>query len=252
MTAYIGFDRRIEIDWLDETAAHMLRTADPTAVRTHLLTYLEHDIQGTKARENTALVLSRIWVRPRQAAHLRNEALTLLPTILPAERLWLHWGLTLLAFPFFRDIAAIVGRLLRIQGQCSVGQVTDRMIASWGERTTLVRATQRVLRSCAAWGTLSETTARGTYLATATQQTTTTTTLRDWFLEAILRAHETDGVLADELTRLPEIYPFAPHIPAYELMRLSRFEVQQQGSGTMFVYPAYRYHTPAHSQAMGG
>lgn len=251
MAAYIGFDRRIELDWLDETAGQMMRQVEPTAVRDYLLTYLAKDIRGVEAREKTALVLSRIWVRPRQATHLRDEALTFLPTILPSERLWLHWGLTLLAFPFFRDIAAISGRLLRIQGQFSMGQVIDRMVAIWGERTTLVRATQRVLRSCVAWGTLMEGTPRGTYLATATLQTSTPI-LRDWFLEAALRAHETDGVLTEELTRLPEIHPFAPHIQNYELMRLDRFEVQQQGSGALFVYPMYLYHERAVSQEEKG
>lgn len=251
MAAYIGFDRRIELDWLDETAGQMLRQSDSSVVRSHLLTYLERDIRGTEAREKTALVLSRIWVRPlhNEASSLRDEALALLPTLLPAARLWLHWGLTLLAFPFFRDVAATTGRLLHIQGQCSMGQVTDRMVTTWGERTTLIRATRRVLRSCVAWGVLVEGRSRGTYLAAVRQQSGTTE-LRDWFLEAILRAHETDGVLAEELVRLPESYPFMLHIPMYELMRQPRFEVQQQGSGALFVYPTYRYRERAVSQSV--
>lgn len=250
MAAYIGFDRRIELDWLDETAGQMLRQRDSSAIRSYLLTYLEQDIRGAEAREKTVLVLSRIWVRPHhdEACRLRDEALALLPTLLPSERLWLHWGLTLLAFPFFRDVVATTGRLLHIQGQCSMGQVTDRMVATWGGRTTLIRATQRVLRSCLAWGVLvEEGTSRGAYLP-VDQRQASSAELRDWFLEAILRAHETDGVLAEELVRLPECYPFALHIPTYELMRQARFEVQTQGSGTLFVYPSYRSRTQTVSQ----
>jgi hypothetical protein len=239
MAAYIGFDRRIELDWLDETAGHMLRQPDPAVIRAHLLSYLATAIQGSEAREKTALVLTRIWVKPHQATHLRDEALQLLPILLPTERLWLHWGLTLLAFPFFRDVVAAVGRLLRLQEQCSVDQVTNRIIATWGERTTLVRATQRVLRSCVAWGTLVEGKPAGTYYAGVAQQTNTVA-LRDWFLEATLRAHDTEGVLAEELSRLPQIYPFTPTITPYELMRLERFEVLTQGSGAVLVYPAHR------------
>jgi len=240
MAAYIGFDRRIELDWLDATVGQMLQQSDPAAIRAHLLTALAPDIRGAEAREKTALVLMRIWVTPQQAPHLRDEALRLVPNLLPGERLWLHWGLSLLAFPFFRDVVATVGRLLRLQGQCSVGQVTDRMVAAWGERTTLVRATQRVLRSCVAWGTLVAGTPTGTYHA-GTPQQTGTAPLRDWFLEAALRAHDTEGVLAEELPRLPEIYPFAPQIQPYELTRMERFEVQQQGSGARLVYPVQLY-----------
>jgi hypothetical protein len=250
LVTLIGFDRRIELDWLDETAGQMVQQSDPAAVRAHLLTYLAPVIQGAEAREKTALVLTRIWVKPRLASHLRDEALHLVPTILPAERLWLHWGLTLLAFPFFRDVVATAGRLLRLYDQCSMSQVTDRMVATWGERTTLVRATQRVLRSCVAWGTLVEGTPTGTFRAGRIQQTTTPL-LRDWLLEAVLRAHETEGVAADVLPRLPEIYPFNVTIAPYELMHIDRFEMQQQGSGTLLVYPAHLHRTRAVSQAAG-
>lgn len=250
MVAYIGFDRRIELDWLDETAGHMLRQPDPAVIRAHLLSYLATAIQGSEAREKTALVLTRIWVKPHQATYLRDEALQLLPILLPNERLWLHWGLTLLAFPFFRDVVAAVGRLLRLQEQCSVDQVTNRIIATWGERTTLVRATQRVLRSCVAWGTLVEGKPAGTYYAGVTQQTNTVA-LRDWFLEATLRAHDTEGVLLEELPRLPQIYPFAPTITPYELMRLERFELLTQGSGSVLVYPAHRQPERVVSKSVG-
>jgi hypothetical protein len=79
----------------------------------------------------------------------------------------------------------------------------------------------------------------GTYYAGVTHQTHTAA-LRDWFLEATLRAHESEGVLVEELPRLPQIYPFAPTITSYELMRLDRFELLTQGSGAVLVYPAHR------------
>jgi hypothetical protein len=239
MPTYIGFDRRIALAWLDETAGQMLRDPDPAAVRTYLHTALAGQIAGSEARIKTITLLCRIWVNPPHAPHLRDEALTLLPTLLPGERLWLHWGLCILAFPFFRDVVGVVGKLSALQGQCSLGQVTDRMIANWGERSTLIRATQRVLRSCVDWGTLDETTTVGIYQPTQ-PRATSSIPLRDWFLEAALRGHDTDGVVAGDLARLPEMYPFAPAIQPHEIQRLSRFESQQQGGGTMLIYPAHR------------
>jgi hypothetical protein len=236
MPAYIGFDRRIRLAWLDEAAGQMLRDPEPAAVRAHLHSALAQEIQGAEARTKTITLLCRVWTNVPQAPHVRDEALSLLPVLLPDERLWLHWGLTLLAFPFFRDVAATVGRLLRIQSQCSVGQVTDRVIAAWGERTTLVRATQRVLRSCVEWGVLREDSARGVYRASEPCRTTTVP-LRNWFLEAAVRAHNTDGLPVGELVSLPENYPFVLSVQPYELTRMARFDVQQQGNGVVMVYP---------------
>ncbi len=237
MSAYIGFDRRIRLAWLDEVAGQMLRDPDPAEVRSHLHNALAPELQGVEARTKTITLLSRIWATVPQAPHLRDEALGLLPILLPDERLWLHWGLTLLAFPFFRDIAATVGRLLRIQSQCSVGQVTDRVIAAWGERTTLVRATQRVLRSCVDWGVLREDSTRGVYRASEPRRTATMP-LRDWFVEAAVRAHNTDGLPIGELLNLHENYPFMLSIQPFEFTRMARFDVQQQGSGIVMIYPS--------------
>lgn len=239
MPTYIGFDRRITLVWLDETAGQMLRDVNPTTVRNHLQAVLAAQIEGSEARIKTITLLCRIWVNPPKAHHLRDEALNLLPVLLPEDRLWLHWGLCLLAFPFFRDVVGTIGKLIALQGECSMGQVTDRMISGWGERSTLIRATQRVLRSCVEWGTLSETVTLGVYEAMQ-PRVTSYIPLRDWFLEAALRAHDTEGVVTSNLARLPEIYPFAPMIQPHEILHLSRFESQQQGGGTILVYPAHR------------
>ncbi len=88
MATYIGFDRRIALAWLDETAGQMLRDPDPAAVRAHLHTVLAPEVTGREARVKTVTLLCRVWVNPPQAVHLRDEALRLLPALLPDERLW--------------------------------------------------------------------------------------------------------------------------------------------------------------------
>lgn len=235
--AYLGFDRRLNLDWLDDAAGLMLRNPDPAAVRAALHTRLVDDIAGSEARAKTITLLCRVWVNPPMAAHLRDEALQHLPMLLPVERLWLHWGLTLVAFPFFRDVVAIVGRLLHLQGTCTVGQVTDRMISSWGERSTLIRATQRTLRSLVEWEVLAEQLPRGSFAALPAR-TTETTSLQVWLLEAVLRAHENEGVALSELTHLPELFPFQLTVARHDIVHLDRFEVLVQGSGVDLVYPA--------------
>ncbi len=234
--AYLGFDRRVTLAWLDETAGIVIHTTDPVVVRAALHTQLAPAIAGVEARAKTITLLCRVWLNPPMAPHLRDAARGLLPVIAPAERLWLHWGLTLLAFPFFRDVAATVGRLLHIQGNCTVGQVTDRMISVWGERSTLIRATQRTLRSLVDWGVLAEHGDRGRFAAVARLRTTLPA-LHLWLLDASLRAHPNEGIALDVLTHLPELFPFDLVIERRDLMQYGQFEILAQGSGVDLVYP---------------
>ena len=64
---------------------------------------------------------------------------------------------------FFRDVAATTGRLLALQGEAALSQIVRRMAESWGERSTVTRAVQRVVRSFVEWGVLAESGDRGVF-----------------------------------------------------------------------------------------
>jgi len=77
---------------------------------------------------------------PGEQRSLRNEALDMASRVGPDERLWLHWGMSLLAYPFFRERSRYGGPVGRLQGVCWPGPVQRRMMEGWGQRTTLERA----------------------------------------------------------------------------------------------------------------
>ena len=125
MKQMIGFDRKLDLDWLDATVALCQESLDPGVVAGQLRQKLAYEIAGDEARRKTIGVLLRIWVNvPAKVSRLRDEALQLAARVSPEERLWLHWGMSLLAYPFFRDVAAVVGQLGRLQGPL------DRVLAS--------------------------------------------------------------------------------------------------------------------------
>lgn len=240
MNRFIGFDRKLQLDWLDATVGCCQKSLDPGIVAGHLRQRLESKVTGTEARRKTITVLLRIWVNvPAKDGRLRDEALQLAAQIGPEERLWLHWGLSLLAYPFFRDVAATAGQLSRLQGSFSQAQVQRRMIENWGQRTTLQRAVRRLLRTFIDWHVLRETDVRGSYDVAPPRQTDNQY-LALWLLDCALRAHEAEQVMLRELGQLAYNFPFDLTPFVGDLRRSDRFEIARQGLDLEMVAPVER------------
>ena len=229
MSRMIGFDRHLRLDWLDGTIGLCQEGLDARAIAQRLVQSLEREIAGTEARRKTITVLLRIWVNvPDKQIRLRDEALQLAIQAPPGERLWLHWGMSLLAYPFFRDVAATIGQLGRLQGAFSLAQVQRRMIEGWGQRTTLQRAVRRIVRTLFEWDAIQEAEGRGNYILAPTRRTENGA-LGLWLLECTLKAHGSEQVLLQELGQLPYLFPFDLLPFMDNLRRSQRFEVTRQG-----------------------
>ncbi len=229
MNRIIGFDRRLRFDWLDDAVGLCRDGIEPGVIAAQLNDRLEREIAGSEARRKTVTVLLRIWVNvPGECKRLRGEALDLAAQIQPAERLWLHWGMALLAYPFFRDVAGTVGHLGRLQGALGHAQVQRRMTEAWGQRTTLERAVQRVLRTLVDLDVLTETGRRGQY-SIAPVRRTQDQDLALWALECALRVHEAEQVPIEELGHLAYMFPFDVSSHLNEVRCSGRFESVRQG-----------------------
>src|SRR5439155_11861805 len=124
----------------------------------------------------------RIWSGiPPDRATMRERAVAMLPSISGQERIWLHWGMTALAYPFFRDTAEVVGRLLALQDDFTTAQVQDRIVTTWVDRHTSVDAAQRLLTTLLEWEVLRPTKTKGRFLM-ATKLTASNPDLQLWLL----------------------------------------------------------------------
>lgn len=237
MNRIIGFDRKVQLDWLDATVGLCQEGLDFDLIAERLHRHLENEVAGPEARRKTITVLLRLWAKvPTTDQSLRDEALQLAAQVSPEERFWLHWGMSLLAYPFFRDVAATVGQLGRLQGSFSQAQVQRRMIEGWGQRTTLQRAAQRLLRTFVDWGVLRDTDTRGSYDVPLPRQTENQP-LALWLLDCALRAHEAEQVMLRELGQLAYAFPFDLIPFVNDLRRSDRFEVTRQGLDLEMVAP---------------
>jgi hypothetical protein len=231
----IGFDRLIRLRWLDQAALLAGELRDGDALHGALLQHLALDLCGKDARRKTANVLTRVWWRtPAQHEPLRDEALAYFPRSHPDDRLLLHWGMVLLAYPLFGHAASVVGRLLRLQGSFRMAQLNSRIAAQWGHRSTLDTVVPRIVYSMLDWQALVATEQPGVYQASQPVTATDPATLR-WLLEAAMTAYGNDRPLSD-LLRAAELFPFALEFGASQVTQSPRLQVYQQGQEMTMVH----------------
>lgn len=229
MRRMIGFDRKVSLTWLDMAAGLCQQGLASEVITAQLNQQLSDEIRGDTARRKTLTVLRRIWITvPPASAPLREEALHLIAQVPPEQRLWVHWGMAMTAYPFFRDVAATVGQLGHLQGRLSLVQVRRRMIETWGDRSTLTRAVQRLLRTFVEWDVLRDMDEPGRY-APAPVRHAEHRDLLLWLLSCALVAHDADQIALSEFGQLPYLFPFdlLPHLA--EVRRSNRFQVSRQG-----------------------
>lgn len=228
----LGFDRRIDLEWLDAAAAKAATGASNEEVRAYIWELLGGVVSGDahgSARQKTTTVLHHLWGDvPKQAKPLRDRALVELASCSADERLALHWAMALGTYPLFADAASAVGRLLVLQGQFTLAHLTRRLVSTWGERSTLTRAGQRVVRSMVAWGALQDTDAHGMYEALLPRRRVRPA-VGVLLIEALLLDSEDASVPLVQLTGHPALYPFSLDLNAGHLRSASQFRVHREG-----------------------
>ncbi len=204
----VGFDRKIRLAWLEAIAGWTAAGMPEAEIRSTLDLLLEGEVTGKEARKKTKTVLIRTWLLPSERLRaLRDQGLSLLSRTNGPERLALHWGMVCASHPVVWDTATVVGRLLRLQGEASLSQVRARIVESYGERSTVVRASQRILRSFSDWKVVGEMTQRGTYVASGTQRLENPEIIA-WLIEASLLASGQEMKVLPTLLSLPSLFPF--------------------------------------------
>ncbi|WP_066953701.1 hypothetical protein [Methanoculleus thermophilus] len=232
MSRMIGFDRPLRLDWLDATAGVSRETEDIEQIRNYLHAYLAENYPNYTARRKTITVLTRVWSRiPESDRPHRVRAFALLPGLNQADRIWLHWGMCILAYPFFRDVVRTVGYSLRYYGSFSKQEIIQRMSETWGERATIPRAVQRVVESLNDWGVI-----RGEQMGRYGCAPPLTTSSKDaeiWLLKVALCANPTDSLPADQVHTLLEVFAFSFSLSIPDILESGEFEVSQIGNGRL-------------------
>jgi hypothetical protein len=236
--ANIGFDRRINREWLDAAAEKAATGASAAEVRAFVWDMLDGVVRGNvhgSARQKTTTVIHHIWGEvPEPAKQLRERALARFEGCTPDERLALHWAMMVGTYPLFSDVGSAVGRLLTLQGRFTLAHLTRRLVGAWGERSTIERAAQRVVRSMVQWGVLRDTEVDGVYEASPTRRKVGPA-VGTVLVEAILVDADDAALPLNQLTGHPVSFPFHLDMNASHVRGAPQFRVHRQGLDGDFV-----------------
>ncbi len=227
----IGFDRTIQLEWLDAAVARVLGGEPPEQTRKSLWEFLEDVEFGTthnSGRGKSVTVLNRIWVSvPPRAESLKQAALKSVGSASIEQRVAIHWAMSAGTHPFFFDVATHVGKLIKLNGLANRSQIKRRMTETWGDRSTLERAIQHVLRSLAQWGLLRAGQEHGSLIGPARR-------IRLGEDVRVLLG-QNKGSQSSQLIDHPALFAFTPHLTERTLVQNPIFRVQRQGDQSDFV-----------------
>ena len=231
----VGFSQRIQLEWLEQTAALYLAGNSKKEIQTTLQESLQTELSvGSDARwgnrGKAITIVLNIWssVAP-DIEGLRGDGLQLLNQTPLSEHLPIHWGMSMAAYPFFGRVAETVGRLLHLQGTVGASQVQRRLREQFGERETVARAARRLLRCFIDWGVLQDTPVRGLYEARPVKPIADPS-LAAWLIEAILLTSGANAKPLQAMIQSPALFPFSINLPlTTRLAENKRLELFRQG-----------------------
>lgn len=233
MVKPVGFDQKIMLHHLDFTA-NEARKLSRKEMYEALDYFLRSDIQGAKSRKNAITMLMKIWyLVDEETIPLRDKALEMFPHLNKEERLLVHWGMTLLAYPFFRDLVQEIGKLFRLQDEIPSAIIGRKMKELYGDRRRVEVATSAVLTSIKTWGIVDLLKSRSYKLRP--KMSITSTDLNQFITEVILRATNVTAMPIDLLHNHVLFFPFLFDISVTELRNNHQFRLNRQGIDIVIV-----------------
>lgn len=208
----IGIQRELHLGWFDQAARLHAMGFDKRAARQEIYSYLDKASEFStpptvQAKTYIANPLIKTWIAPDEdLAPLRDDLFQVLQKN-PGLDLPIHWALLGAAYPFWFEVAAIMGRLLNLQDQATQAQIVARLKERFGDRQTVSRRARYIIRSMVTWGVLNDSKVKGCY-EKPKSRLITNQHLVALMLEAALRARPAPNAIVRDLLNSPSFFPF--------------------------------------------
>lgn len=196
----IGMDRFVDAEWM-ELAASVVR--GEMAID-GLQTRLAGDIPGVQVQRKTIGIINRMWFPQEPSAHAIAKTAAVMVITDDAQRVAAFEAVAIAAYPYFRQVVENLGRLLRLQGSCSAGEVHRRMFEQHGKRSTIDQATSYCFKTMVSWGMVERSSDRR--LTAATPKVLHPPAKRLLDMAANLSRHSVSPLQSTD----PILFPFRP------------------------------------------
>lgn len=233
MKKAVGFDQKIQLHQLDFIANEISRMSSRDALYQLVDERLMADIGGAKSRVNARTILFKIWfLVSDDHIEIRNQALAMFQKGTSEEKLVLHWGMCLLAYPFFKNTTEQLGYLFHLQDEVTSEQIGRKMKGLYGERRRVEVSVNAVLSSLRSWGVLGME-KRNTYTIPV-KINILSSDIKKWLVQVMLIVTGKTVIELNHLAGEPCIFPFELSVLESELLG-NQLEITRQGIGRLLV-----------------
>lgn len=227
MTKPVGFDQKVLLNHLDYTVKSMKQYSRKEMYDV-LDGYLRNNIAGAKSRKNAITMLMKIWYLVDEGMiPVRDEVLSVFAEMTKEERVIVHWGMTIAAYPFFRDAAYELGKLFFLQEEVSAAAIGKRMKEGYGDRRRVEVATSATLMSMKSWGVIIPAPNRSYQPAERIQ--IHNPFLHAFVIQVLLEVLEASALQLDVIEKHPVFFPFSFDFNFVELRNNPKLTIHRQG-----------------------
>ncbi len=146
MARMVGLSRNIKPAWLNKCVELVLSGKNERELKEALNEYLAFEIKSKTNLRKTRELLMNIWYYPADKIDSIRELALEAYQDEKANRLALHWCMILLRYPVFVEMTRLIGRINQVQGEFTVGWLKEKLFEAWGERSTLLHSTDKILQ----------------------------------------------------------------------------------------------------------
>ena len=233
MTKPVGFDQKILLTQLDFTAKNV-RTHNRKEMYELLDGFIRNDVTGVKARKNVITILLKSWYLVEdEHVPLRDFIVDEFDNLTQEERLLAHFGMLLLAYPFFKDVILEFGRAFKLQDTVSTTTIKKRIKEDYGDRRRVDVAVSAVLTTLKVWGLIIS--VKQNELKLADKIAINNPHMQRFIIEVLLKVLNHEALPIEVLQNHIIFFPFQYDFDLFELRQKKELNFHQQGIDNLIV-----------------
>ena len=207
----VGFDQKIQFQHLD-FLANALGTSKPIKLYEVLDDKLLGIIKGTMSRKHVITILMKIWVGVEaEAEFIRDSILKEYPYLSSDEKRCVHYCLTCIAYPFYREQMNYLGKYLKMADTVKSKMLVSQMKSLYGDRRRVEVASSAVFSSSKDWGIITMD-KPGVYSAIENRLTINDKLVKNLLIEVLMEHLSTNTVSIEMVNASALFFAFDYHI----------------------------------------